>query len=130
MFQDEFDNADKLRAHLDMRARWDQHKQEPIASLFKIAYKCLEMHRKKRPKIKEPIPDLEKVRRGREALQALEEAAEKECCICFNTEEVDKLLALVPCGHRCVCAACSPHFVGKLCTLCKTEATLAISVFD
>jgi hypothetical protein len=29
------------------------------------------------------------------------EAAEKECRICRETEEVGKLLALCPCGHRC-----------------------------
>jgi hypothetical protein len=29
------------------------------------------------------------------------EAAEKEYCICLKAEEVGKLLALVPCGHRC-----------------------------
>ena len=29
------------------------------------------------------------------------------CCICLNTEEVGKLLALVPCRHWGVCAFCS-----------------------
>jgi hypothetical protein len=65
----------------------------------------------------ELIPELEEVRRGTESLQTLEsepsvgllvedEAAEKEYCICLKAEEVGKLLALVPCGHRCVCADC------------------------
>ncbi len=31
-------------------------------------------------------------------------ADEKECCICLKAEELGKLLALVSCGHRCVCA--------------------------
>ena len=58
----------------------------------------------------EIIPELEEVRRGTEALEALEaqrsvwplleaEAAEKECCICLKTEDMCKLLALVSCGH-------------------------------
>jgi hypothetical protein len=56
----------------------------------------------------ELIPELEETRRGTEALQALEagravgplveaETAEKECCICLKAEEVEKLLAPVPC---------------------------------
>jgi hypothetical protein len=64
----------------------------------------------RRPELVELIPELEEVRRDTEALQALEaqrsvwplveaEAAEKECCICLKTEEVCKLLALVPCGQ-------------------------------
>jgi hypothetical protein len=31
----------------------------------------------------------------------------KECCICLKAEQVGSLLALVPCGHPCVCADCS-----------------------
>ena len=58
------------------------------------------------------------------------EAAEKECCICLKAEEVGKLLALVPCGHRCVCADCSALVVGKPCPVCRTEARQAIRVFD
>jgi hypothetical protein len=88
-----------------------------------------------------PGPELEEVRRGTKALQALEseravgplveaEAAEKECCICFKAEEVGKLLALVPCVHRCVCADCSALVVGHSCPVCRTEARQAIRVFD
>ena len=69
--------------------------------------------RTRRSELVELIPELEEVRRGTETLQDLEaeravhplveaEAAEKECCICFKTEEVGKLLALVSCGHRIV----------------------------
>ena len=43
------------------------------------------------------------------------EAAEKECCICLKAEEVGKLLALVPYGHRCVCDECSALVVGRTC---------------
>jgi hypothetical protein len=34
------------------------------------------------------------------------EATEKECCICLKAEEVGKLLAIVTCRHRRVCADC------------------------
>jgi hypothetical protein len=60
--------------------------------------------RTRRPELVELIPELEEVRRGTEAFQALEavrplvetEAAEKRCCICLKAE-VCKFLALVPC---------------------------------
>ena len=95
MFQDDFDTASKFLAHLDKRACWDQHKQERIGRLYDIADRCLELNRKKRPELVELIPELEEVRRGTEALHALEaeravghlveaEAAEKECCICLK----------------------------------------------
>ena len=141
MFEEDLDNPTKLLAHLDKRACWDQHKQERIGRLHNIAERCLEARRTRRPELMELIPELEEVRRGTEALQALEaeravgplveaEAAEKECCICLKAEEVGKLLALVPCGHRCVCADCSALVVGHICPVCRTEARQAIRVFD
>jgi serine/threonine protein kinase len=142
MFEEDLENPIKLLEHLDKRACWDQHKQELIGRLHGIAERCLELHRKKRPELVELIPELEEVRRGTEALlQALEagravgplveaEASEKECCICLKAEEVGKMLALVPCGHRCVCADCSVLVVGHLCPVCRTEARQAIRVFD
>ena len=141
MFDQEIDTATKLLAHLDRRACWDQHKQERIGRLHSIAERCLELRRTRRPELVELIPELEEVRRGTEALQALgaeravgplveTEAAEKECCICLKAEEVGKLLVLVPCGHRCVCAECSALVVGHTCPVCRTEARQAIRVFD
>jgi serine/threonine protein kinase len=141
MFEQELDSASQLLAHLDRRACWDQHKQERIGRLHSIADRCLEPRRHRRAELLDLIPELEEVRRGTEALQALEaeravgplveaEAAEKECCICLRAEELGKLLALVPCGHRCVCAACSALVVGHSCPVCRTEARQAIRVFD
>ena len=123
---------------------WDhQHKEERIGSLYDIADRCLELNRKKRPELVELIPELEEVRRGTEALQALEaeravgplveaEAAEKECCICLKAEEVGELVAPVQCGHRCVwCSDCSALVVGHTtCPVCRTEASQTIRVFD
>jgi hypothetical protein len=97
--------------------------------------------RTRRPELVELIPELEEVRRGTEALQALvaeravrplveTDEAEKGCCIRLKAEEVGKLLALVPCGHRCVCADCSALVFGHTCPVCRTEARQAIHVFD
>jgi hypothetical protein len=60
----------------------------------------------------------------------LEAEADAECCMCLKAEDVGKLLALVPCGHRCVCADCSALVVGHTCPVCRTEARQAIRVFD
>jgi interleukin-1 receptor-associated kinase 4 len=141
MFEQELDSASQLIAHLDKRACWDQHTQERIGKLYDIADRCLEARSPKRPQLVELIPELEEVRHSTEALHALEaervvrilveaEAAEKECCICLKTEEVGKLLALVPCGHRCVCGECSALVVGRTCPVCRTTARQAIRVFD
>ena len=111
MFEDDLDTPKKLLAHLDRRACWDQHKQERIGRLHSIAERCPEMHRKRRPELVELIPELEEVRRGTGAAGARGRAGRgafgggKRCCICLKAEEVGKFLALVPCGHRCVCAA-------------------------
>ncbi len=95
-----------------------QHKEESIVGPYDITDRCLELNRKKHPELVKLVPELEEVRRGTEALQALEaewgvgplvetDTAEKECCISLKTEEVGKLLSLVSCGHRYVCGDCS-----------------------
>jgi hypothetical protein len=139
MFEEDLHNPTKLLTHLNKRACWDQHKQERIARLHSITERCLS-RRTRRPELVDLIPELEEVRRGTEALPALEaertvgplveaEAAEKECCICLKAEEVGKLLALVSCGHRCDCAECSTLVVGHTCPVCRTEARQAIRVY-
>jgi serine/threonine protein kinase len=55
---------------------------------------------------------------------------EGECCICLESMLVSDLLALVPCGHRCVCANDTNAVVGRPCPLCRTTATQAMKVFD
>jgi serine/threonine protein kinase len=72
MFEENLDNPTKLLAHLDKRACWDQHKQERIGRLHSIAERCQDARRTRRPELVELIPELEEVRRGTEALQALE----------------------------------------------------------
>ena len=81
-----------------------------IGRLHSIAERYLEARHTRRPELVELIPELEEVKHVTEALEALEaqrsvwpllqaEADEKECCICLKTEEMCKLLALVPCGQ-------------------------------
>jgi hypothetical protein len=101
MFEEELDNPTKLLAYLDKRACWDQHKQERIPRLHSIAAE----------RAVGPLVEAE--------------AAEKECCICLNAEEVGKLLALVPWGHRCVCANCSVLVVGHPCQVYSLPSQIA-----
>ena len=54
---------------------------------------------------------------------------DSECCICLAPFPLPALLALVPCGHRCVCAACVSHLKG-VCPICRTEFTNSVRVFD
>jgi hypothetical protein len=53
-----------------------------------------------------------------------------ECCICLESISLCHLLALVPCGHRCVCENHGDVVVGRACPLCRTMATQVIRVFD
>ena len=52
-----------------------------------------------------------------------------ECCICLERKLLSDLLALVPCGHRCVCANHASHIVGHPCPMCRAEAVQVIHVF-
>ena len=56
--------------------------------------------------------------------------ARHECCICLERKLQSDLLALVPCGHRCVCANHASYIVGHPCPMCRTEAVQAIRAFD
>lgn len=57
---------------------------------------------------------------------------DENCCVVCMTSE--RSHAFVPCGHRCVCAACSAEIlrVGKAvaeCPVCRTPATGALQIF-
>ena len=56
--------------------------------------------------------------------------AQKECCICLERFATDKLLVVVRCGHRCVCAGCSGQLVGQPCPLCRKNVREVMRVFD
>ena len=63
-------------------------------------------------------------------LEEVKVAKEGECCICLQKVARNQLLALVPCGHRCVCAQHAASVVGGRCPLCRVAVTEAIRVFD
>lgn len=52
------------------------------------------------------------------------------CCICHEGKSRHELFALVPCGHRCVCAECAPLMVQKSCPVCRIVTVMAMRVFD
>jgi hypothetical protein len=51
-----------------------------------------------------------------------------ECCVCFEEFRRADLLALVPCGHRCVCENCSRHLT--VCPMCRVPIGDTLKVFD
>ena len=53
-----------------------------------------------------------------------------ECCVCLKKLAARTLLALVPCGHRCVCVDHAADTVGRPCPICRAKVTDAIRVFD
>ena len=63
-------------------------------------------------------------------LEEVKAEREGECCVCLARMPTRQLLALVPCGHRCVCAADAARVVGRPCPMCRTEASQTIRVFD
>jgi hypothetical protein len=74
IFEEDLDNPTKLLAHLDKRACWDHHKQERIGRLHSIAERCLGRVARAAPSglLGLSLSSVEEVRRGTEALQALE----------------------------------------------------------
>jgi len=56
------------------------------------------------------------------------QAGYAECCVCLEKFRRPDLLALVPCGHRCVCAKCEPHL--NQCPMCRTPIGGSLKVFD
>ena len=63
-------------------------------------------------------------------LEEVKKATEGECCICMQKLPTRRLLALVPCGHRCVCGDDAAAVVGRTCPICRTGVSEAIRVFD
>jgi hypothetical protein len=66
----------------------------------------------------------------REMMELLKSQGQGECCLCLERMPTRSLLALVPCGHRCVCAEHAADVVGRQCPLCRREAREALRVFD
>jgi serine/threonine protein kinase len=89
--------------------------------IFGVMLKCWEQEAEDRPtfaEVKRMI--LSEFRMGRH----------RECCICLERKLLSDLLALVPCGHRCVCANHASYLIGHPCPMCRTEAVQAVRAFD
>lgn len=56
--------------------------------------------------------------------------AAPKCVVCWGAAPAVVVLALAPCGHRCVCAGCVPQLPGRQCPVCRAAFTDAIRVFD
>jgi Development and cell death domain/Zinc finger, C3HC4 type (RING finger) len=56
----------------------------------------------------------------------------KECVICLELQSLGDMVALVPCGHRCICAMCSATKIlpGVPCPKCRQQVMFGIKVFD
>jgi serine/threonine protein kinase len=63
-------------------------------------------------------------------LSEFQKEGDGECCVCLQVLATRRLLALVPCGHRCVCADHAADVVGRTCPICREEVREAIRVFD
>jgi len=53
-----------------------------------------------------------------------------KCCVCLQVMSLRSLMALVPCGHRCLCPEHATQIVGRACPICKTRSFHAVRVFD
>ena len=56
----------------------------------------------------------------------------KECCVCLSDLPVAELLAIVPCGHHCLCADCWQSLeppTARRCPICSAPAAMAMRVF-
>lgn len=54
---------------------------------------------------------------------------ENLCCICLNRP---RSVAMVPCGHKCVCSdvKCHGGMVGKRCPICREKVERTMRIFD
>ena len=50
-----------------------------------------------------------------------------KCVVCLERRAS---MAVYPCGHRCLCAADAPQFVGKACPVCRGRVTGVLAIFD
>ena len=60
-------------------------------------------------------------------------SAIRECCVCLADVHVADLLLLLPCAHRCVCAACAAALLGGAaprCPKCREPVSRASRVFE
>lgn len=54
------------------------------------------------------------------------ESSDKLCIICLDAE---KTHVIVPCGHYCLCTACSKKITKDKCPICKGNITDIIRIY-
>ena len=52
----------------------------------------------------------------------------KECVVCFDAEK--KLVACVPCGHRCMCQDCYDKLRDRRCPVCRNPIQSTLKMWD
>ena len=59
---------------------------------------------------------------------AVEDESDTTCVVCLDA---DRSHLYVPCGHKCVCAACAARVMAgdALCPVCRMAATAVVKVF-
>ncbi len=50
-----------------------------------------------------------------------------KCAVCLERRPT---MAIIPCGHRCLCAVDAPRFVGAACPICRGPVTSVLAIFD
>ena len=56
------------------------------------------------------------------------EAMPNECVFCMDEP---KVVALIPCGHKCLCEACAERVqVGDSCPICRAPVSAKYQIFD
>lgn len=70
------------------------------------------------------IIDTEDVESIEDAMQNLNIYEVSDCCICL--EEKSEMV-MVPCGHLCLCNACSSAFKEQKCPMCRSVITMRIN---
>ena len=59
--------------------------------------------------------------------QSEEEAGKKLCVVCMDAANSH---ALLPCGHKCICADCSTRLRDGLCPVCRAPFERVAPIYD
>jgi hypothetical protein len=59
----------------------------------------------------------------------------RDCCVCLDDVAAEALVALTPCGHRCVCGPCAELLLhrepaARRCPKCRAALTGMLRVYD
>jgi serine/threonine protein kinase len=96
--------------------------------IFAVMVKCWQEKPEARPKFAEVKCMIQsEIRKGSWNVEGV---TERKCCICWESMRVSNLLALSPCGHRCVCANDAKTVVGRACPLCRRTCEKVMRIFD